>query len=430
MLTFRVCLAASCLALLSAGCNMPGRTQATATAQPAAATGEMSLEEALAVPPEDRRPNVLEEMGAPDTFTIRFETLEGQIVRWEEWSYFDFNARFDFVDGELLWTVELEPAPEDTVFAHFYDPQDFEASMSEAQVRALLADQELASLPMDEADVPEGLLLAGDQIVMGFDDDQLVYVETFALTLEEAGEGVAALPGADATRGAVPTEAPVPTQAPPTATTAPVLPVGPPTNTPVPGQPAPLANSGLLFADTFEEPGSGEALFGESAMSFDYVSGRGRLTGYFPGGVLPVMYEQPLVGDFILEVEISTQNLAPGSRAGVIFRSDDIEGTLEYYYHVVLGPSERVVALDRLSDGAYTLLKAQNVPAALLPPSATHRLRLEVVGPLIRIFLNGTHVFDYSDTTIAGPGIVGLSIITTSPPEQVQFDNLAIYEAP
>ncbi|MFN2273939.1 MAG: hypothetical protein ACK2TX_03730, partial [Anaerolineales bacterium] len=85
---------------------------------------------------------------------------------------------------------------------------------------------------------------------------------------------------------------------------------------------------------------------------------------------------------------------------------------------------------DRWSDGAYTLLKAQNVPEALLPPAGTHRLRLEVIGPLIRVFLNGTYVFDYSDTALPGPGIVGLSIITTSPPELVQFDNLAIYEVP
>jgi hypothetical protein len=408
---------------------MPGRSEATSVVEPAA-TGAMSLEEALAVPVEDRRPRVLEEMGAPDTFTIKFEALEGQVVRWEEWSYFDFNARFDFVDGELLWTVDLEPVPEDTLYAHFYDPREFEADMSEAQVRALLADQDLVSLPMNDADVPEGMLLAGDQIVMGFDKDRLVYVETFALTLEEPGEGVAALPEPVGSGEYTPTEEPAPTEMPATATSAPVLPIGPPTNTPAPGQPGPLLNGSLLFADTFDTPGSAAPLFGESAMSFDYVGGRGRLTGYFPGGVLPVMYEEPLVGDFILEVEITTQNLAPGSRVGVIFRSDDIEDTLTYYYHIVLGPAEQVVALDRLSDGAYTLLKAQNVPSNLLPASGTHRLRIEAIGPLLRVFLNGTHVFDYSDTAIPGPGIVGLSIITTSPPEQVQFDNLAIYEAP
>ncbi|MFN2273938.1 MAG: hypothetical protein ACK2TX_03725, partial [Anaerolineales bacterium] len=334
ILKVRICLVASCLVLLTAGCNMPGRSEATAGGEPEATT-EMSLEEALAVPAEDRRPTVLEEMGAPDAFTIRFEALEGQVVRWEEWSYFDFNARFDFVDGELLWTVDLESVPEDTLYAHFYDPLEFEASMSEAQVRALLADQDLATLPMDDADVPEGLLLAGDQIVMGFDNDQLVYVETFALTLEEPGEGVAALPETAGSGELTPTVAPVPTEMPATATAMPVLPIGPPTNTPVPGQPGPLLNGSLLFADTFDTPGSAVPLFGESTLSFDYVSGRGRLTGYFPGGVLPVMYDEPLVGDFILEVEITTQNLAPGSRAGVIFRSDDIEGGLAYYYHVV-----------------------------------------------------------------------------------------------
>jgi hypothetical protein len=67
----------------------------------------MTLEEALNTPAEDHRVRVLELMGPPDTFRLTFQELEGTDVRWEEWAYYDLGARFDFVDGQLLWTVDL-----------------------------------------------------------------------------------------------------------------------------------------------------------------------------------------------------------------------------------------------------------------------------------------------------------------------------------
>lgn len=153
-------------------------------------TGEaMTVEEALAVEPVDRRQEVLEEMGAPDAFTITFQQIEGQTVRWEEWSYHEFDSRFDFVDGELLWAVELEPVPDGSIYAHFYDPRDFHASMTTAEARQLLADQELVQVDLAEGDIPGGLLLAGDQILLGFENDRLVYVQTLILTPEEAPSG-------------------------------------------------------------------------------------------------------------------------------------------------------------------------------------------------------------------------------------------------
>ncbi len=75
----------------------------------------MSLEAALAIEVEDRRNEVLRLLGAPDAFTLVFEELQGQVVRSEQWSYLDFESRFDFVDGELLSTVDLEPVPDGSI---------------------------------------------------------------------------------------------------------------------------------------------------------------------------------------------------------------------------------------------------------------------------------------------------------------------------
>lgn len=149
---------------------------------------EMSLEEALEVAPVDSRPTVLEEMGPPDAFTVKFQELEGQTVRWETWSYFDFVTLFEFIDGELLWTIELEQVPDGSLYAHFYDPADFQAGLSPGEVKNLLSDQELLEIDLDALDLEDGLALAGDQILFGFDDNQLVYVETFILSPDPDGK--------------------------------------------------------------------------------------------------------------------------------------------------------------------------------------------------------------------------------------------------
>lgn len=173
------------LVTASVACNLgeylPSRDTSETVSE---AEASMSLAQALAASLEDRRQTILEQMGSPDVFLIQFEDLEGQVVRSEQWSYLDFESRFDFIDGELLWTIELEPVPDGSIYAHYYDPMQFEAYMSSAQVRQMLAPQELYALDLAEADIAGGSVLAGDQIILGFEQDRLVYVETFMLSPE------------------------------------------------------------------------------------------------------------------------------------------------------------------------------------------------------------------------------------------------------
>jgi hypothetical protein len=154
------------------------------------------------------------------------------------------------------------------------------------------------------------------------------------------------------------------------------------------------------------------------------------MTASFQGGVLAAMYSGLLLQDFIAELEIVTDDLAPGSRVGFIFRSDSVADGLAHYYHLVLGPTDGVVGIDAWKDGRWTLVDSANVSDSLMPASATHRLRLEADGSTFRVFLNGTLVLEVSDSQIAGAGIFGLSIISANPPETVSFDNLQIYAHP
>jgi hypothetical protein len=169
------------LVLISLACNLPTalgmKLPGSTTAAP-----PLSLQQALAVTPRDDRPEILKQMGHPDAFRIIFEDLDSQTIRREEWSYFDDQARFDFIDGTLIDTARIVPTPNGTIFASYYDPSDFHPYMTLGQVQALFPEQELLQVDASEAGVPGGLLVAGNQILMGFDQGQLVYVETLVLT--------------------------------------------------------------------------------------------------------------------------------------------------------------------------------------------------------------------------------------------------------
>jgi hypothetical protein len=149
---------------------------------------------ALEVPLPDERGQVLERLGRPDEFDISVVQIEGGQVRLETWSYHSLGMRVDFADGAIAWTVGIEPASERTVFPAWYDPTAFETGMTIAEASALAsAASPAGTVPMriDLAeggdDLAGGEMLLGDQIMLGFQDGSLVFVETVGATLQESG---------------------------------------------------------------------------------------------------------------------------------------------------------------------------------------------------------------------------------------------------
>lgn len=146
------------------------------------------LASALASEVVDDRPGVMEELGMPDTFDISIVQIEGGEVRMESWRYFQYGTRVDFVDGEAVWTMEIDPVPEGTIFAAWYDPLAFETGMTLEEASVLAARASPAGMvPMyidlsqGGEDLAGGMMLAGDQILLGLENGRLVYVETIAM---------------------------------------------------------------------------------------------------------------------------------------------------------------------------------------------------------------------------------------------------------
>jgi hypothetical protein len=151
-----------------------------------------NLEAALNADTEDNRPEILSYLGNPDAFDISIVEVEGVQIRLESWRYFQYGTRVDFVDGEAVWTIPIEPMPEGTIFAAWYNPLDFNIGMTAAEAVQVIAAvspagaaPELIDLAEGGEDLAGGAALVGDQILVGLEDDQVIYVETVALAPEE-----------------------------------------------------------------------------------------------------------------------------------------------------------------------------------------------------------------------------------------------------
>ncbi|MBE0697678.1 MAG: hypothetical protein IH586_12220 [Anaerolineaceae bacterium] len=159
---------------------------------PTSTSQSLSLDEALAQETSDDRLELIARLGWPDSFTITIQTIEGVEVRCETWRYYQYATRVDFVDGEIAWTMEIDPAPEGAIFPAWYYPLDFENGMSPADAARMAAisaptGEETQTIDLSSAgeDLQDAVIMAGDQILMGFQEGRLVYVETMALFPEE-----------------------------------------------------------------------------------------------------------------------------------------------------------------------------------------------------------------------------------------------------
>jgi len=186
----------------------------------------------------------------------------------------------------------------------------------------------------------------------------------------------------------------------------------------------------LLFQDAFNaQMAQARALFGSPYMAFDQTTGQGCVTALQPGLVLPAMYSQPVLADFVLDVDIIPRQVSPNSQYGIIFRSDDEADGLVYYYLLNLQPAAHKLEL-LVWDRDWGTQAAVSLSPDILAINGVNHLRLEAHESTFGITINGVFVQEIQNFTLPEPGIFGLSLIAASPSETVCFDNLAIYDIP
>jgi hypothetical protein len=149
---------------------------------------DYTIEDALSDEVIDERGEVMSYLGLPDAFTISTINVEGVPVRLESWRYYGFGTRVDFVDGEVAWTIDIEPVPDGTILPAWYDPLEFEIGMSTEQAAAVAASASPAGMSPEHIDISNGgpelvgaVALVGDQILIGVHENGVVYIETIAM---------------------------------------------------------------------------------------------------------------------------------------------------------------------------------------------------------------------------------------------------------
>ena len=153
-------------------------------------------EEAIAVAAAtvDDRPAVLDRLGVPDSFQLTLDEVEGSTVQFESWAYHDLGTRIDFVDGVVAWTVDIEDLPDGSLLPVWYAPGDFNLLMPLSEAATAATEGSPVAQQPTSIDLADGgeeyanaLFLTGDQVLLGFVEDTLVYAETFALVPDAAG---------------------------------------------------------------------------------------------------------------------------------------------------------------------------------------------------------------------------------------------------
>lgn len=387
------------------GCNLLNRITGDGgdTLDPAP-DGDMSLEEAMEIEALDSRPTVLEEMGPPDAFKITFSKIDGEFVRWESWSYFDLTSQLDFIDGELLWAVDLEPIVNGSFFAHWYDPLDFQAGMSPAEATALFPEIEFGEIDTSALEVDGTLALAGEQILLGFDQDQLVYVETFILSPDSDAEPLE-ISEADSPPEQVPTQDAV----------------------------AEEDQDDMLsfLQDKFDtENPYPVPIATDDFMTLEHVSGRGEITTLYEQSLMAAMYEEFSLDDFLLDVDIHFKDPKTGTKAGIMFRAEDPLDGMDHYYLVMVAPLEENLVLGTFSQVEWLRWDLVDIPADQISSTHDYHLSIDCQGDLIKVLLNGIELAKIEDSANPNPGFFGLTVAAYEVPNSAYFDNLMILEHP
>jgi hypothetical protein len=161
--------------------------RAEGTSSTGSAGDPVDVDDVSGVESVDRRPEVLSEVGGPDAFVITVDEVAGQLSRFESWSYIEAGSQIDFIDGEILWDVEIDDVLSGSLLPLSFSPVEFEMMGSVDHTLERLEGVELSSLDAAAAEfeVDGAELWAGEQLVLAFVDDALVYVEAFALAAVE-----------------------------------------------------------------------------------------------------------------------------------------------------------------------------------------------------------------------------------------------------
>lgn len=126
------------------------------------------------------------------------------------------------------------------------------------------------------------------------------------------------------------------------------------------------------------------------------------------------------IADGFVEVKFKAISGKEDQAGGVMWRWKDGNN----YYVARANALENNVSLYYTADGRRNTIKYVNAP---VPRNTWHTLRVDFVGPAIKVALNGKTYIDVKDTRISGAGAVG---VWTKADSVTSFDDFRYGKAP
>jgi len=127
---------------------------------------------------------LIDEFSWPDSFTIlEADVDQGEPMRFETWIYYRGKITYTFFEGIFQVEGDVEPLPAGFISTPHH-PDQFPLGASPDQIQTLLSDHTLVPLENSEAIQPGAQMFVAQQLVLGFLDNQLFYVDALAFIPE------------------------------------------------------------------------------------------------------------------------------------------------------------------------------------------------------------------------------------------------------
>ena len=141
---------------------------------------------------EDQQ-RLVDMFGWPHSFTLlEIEDEEGRAYCSESWTYYDGQTRYYFIDGDYHNWEPVDPVPDGSI-ATPYRPHEFILGSSPEDVSRVVAPGDEWIAAGEAAYLFEGILdgaelFAAPQLIAGFFEGRLIFLESVALVPDEGDE--------------------------------------------------------------------------------------------------------------------------------------------------------------------------------------------------------------------------------------------------
>lgn len=167
-------------------------------------------------------------------------------------------------------------------------------------------------------------------------------------------------------------------------------------------------------------------------MRFNQAEGLGIIESSNTAALLPIIFPEVEVRDFIAEFDFMMPEAYADSHCGILFRSDsEFSDGLDAYYALFLYPATNTANMAIWIDGGWNHSPSVIPNPAFKTGFEYNHIRLEVRGESMKVYLNGEFLSGFDEGTLGDQGLLGLFLFPSTAVmegniDYVLFDNLIV----